>query len=509
MKELRPDRRDGVAGDPDLLALIVDTVSDYAIFALDPDGRVASWNVGAQRLKGYTADEILGQHFSCFYPESDLAAGKPERELAIAVADGHFEDEGWRVRRDGSQFWANVVITALRGKDDRLVGFGKVTRDLTERRRGEDQLRESEERFRLLVNSVIDYAIFLLDVDGTIVTWNAGAERLKGYRADEILGRHFSVFYTGGDARQKVPDDLLRRALESRRVESEGWRVRKDGSRFWASVVITALWSADGEHRGFAKVTKDLTDRKRGEDALRGVLARERETTQRLRDLDRMRADVVGIVAHDLRAPVGVIRSLTHLLEAEWDQLDEDAKLEHVVRVGERAAGMSALVDDLVDVVHIESGRLQVQRSAFPIDSVVDEAVLDVVPPGSDVSLTTDVQPGLLAIGDARRTRQIVSNLLSNAIKFSPAGAPICVHARRAGDHVVVSVIDAGRGIPPDRQHLLFQQFSRVAADDGLPGNGIGLFIAKSLVEAQRGTIEVESSPANGSTFRFTLPSAE
>ncbi|MCU1401377.1 MAG: hybrid sensor histidine kinase/response regulator, partial [Acidimicrobiales bacterium] len=290
VKARSADPRHGAVGDPALLALLVDSISDYAIFALDVEGRVASWNVGAERLKGHHAADVLGRHFSMFYPDADVIAGKPEHELALAVADGHFEDEGWRIRRDGSRFWANVVITALRGDDDRLVGFGKVTRDLTERRSSEELLRESEERFRLLVNSVVDYAIFLLDPTGVVSTWNAGAERLKGYRSDQIVGHHFSAFYTDEQRSDDLPGQLLRQALDQGRVESEGWRVRKDGTRFWASVVLTALRDSSGVHRGFAKVTKDLTDRKRSEDSLRDVLALEREAAQRLRELDRMRS---------------------------------------------------------------------------------------------------------------------------------------------------------------------------------------------------------------------------
>ncbi|MBD5656895.1 MAG: PAS domain S-box protein, partial [Candidatus Eremiobacteraeota bacterium] len=179
-----------------LLSLFIAGVVDYAILTLDARGNVASWNAGAQRFKGYRAEEIIGRHFSIFYPPEDVAAGKPERELELAAAEGHLEDEGWRVRRDGSRFWANVVITSLHGPDGRLRGFCKVTRDLTQRRAAESALRQSEERFRMMVNAVEDYAILMLDLEGYVATWNTGAQRIKGYRAEEIVGRHFSVFYT-------------------------------------------------------------------------------------------------------------------------------------------------------------------------------------------------------------------------------------------------------------------------------------------------------------------------
>src|SRR5947209_535364 len=191
----QPMSVEGLRRAEDYFRLLLDSVQEYAIFLLDPQGRVTTWNAGAERIKGYKAEEILGQHFSRFYPPEDVAQGLPDKWLRLAAANGHFEAEGWRLRKDGSRFWADVVITALHDADGRLVGFAKVTRDVTQRRQTEQQLRESEERFRLLVEGVKDYAIFMLDPDGHVVSWNAGSEQIKGYRADEILGRHFSCFY--------------------------------------------------------------------------------------------------------------------------------------------------------------------------------------------------------------------------------------------------------------------------------------------------------------------------
>jgi PAS domain S-box-containing protein len=260
-----------VAELPDLerYRVLVDSIRDYAILMLDPEGYILSWNPGAEALNGYAADEIIGSHFSRFYPPEALAQGLPERELAIAVAEGRLEDEGWRVRKDGSTFWANVVITRMSGPNGQLLGFAKIVRDLTERHRQENTLRQSEERFRLLVAGVRDYAIFMLDPKGVVSTWNAGAEFIKGYTAEEIIGSHFSRFYPPESLKRGLPETELRGAMMEGRFEDEGWRVRKDGSRFWANVIITAIRDANGQLLGYSKVTRNLTERRRYEDDLR------------------------------------------------------------------------------------------------------------------------------------------------------------------------------------------------------------------------------------------------
>jgi PAS domain S-box-containing protein len=256
--------------------LLVEQITEYAIFMLDVSGRVLTWNTGAEHIKGYRPAEIIGRHFSTFYRPED--AWKCDVELEIASRLGRVEDEGYRVRKDGSLFWANVVITCLHDENGAIVGFAKVTRDLTERKREEEALRQSDERFRVLVESVKDYAIYLLDPDGRVVTWNVGAERIKGYSADEIIGHHFSRFYAEEDVRAGKCEHELAVAAREGRFEDEGYRLRKDGSRFWANVVITALHGPTGDLLGFAKVTRDLTERRRAEqERLRlGQLALER-----------------------------------------------------------------------------------------------------------------------------------------------------------------------------------------------------------------------------------------
>jgi PAS domain S-box-containing protein len=284
-KEPRASKRPGtpkgsINTGTDQFRLLVQSVLDYAIFMLDEKGRVATWNAGAERIKGYRPEEIIGKHFSIFYPEQDITSGKPQHELEIAEREGHFEEEGWRVRKDGTMFWANVIITAIRDDRGKLIGFGKVTGDFTERKRHEEELARSEALFRLLVEGARDYAIYMMDPLGHVTSWNAGAERIKGYSAPEIIGRHYSTFFPDEDVKAGKPLEILATAEREGSVEQEGWRVRKDGSRFWVDAIVTALRDDSGKLLGFSKITRDATERMRHQEALQNEIA-EKEKAQR------------------------------------------------------------------------------------------------------------------------------------------------------------------------------------------------------------------------------------
>src|ERR1700748_2906792 len=292
--------------------LVVEAITDYAIYMLDREGHVTSWNPGARRFKGYEADEIVGQRFCALHPEPDRSESAPALALAEAERTGRFEREGWRVRKDGTQFWAHVVIDAIRSPEGELVGFAKITRDLSERRAAEAKLRESEELFRLLVQSVTDYAIFMLDVRGHVASWNAGAQRIKGYAPEEIIGRHFSDFYTEADRAAGLPRTGLATATREGRWEHEGQRVRKDGTTFWAHVVIDPIRDDDGKLIGFAQVTRDITERREAEAALQQAQA----TMIRSQKLEAI-GQLTGGVAHDFNNLLQVISGNLQLLSKD------------------------------------------------------------------------------------------------------------------------------------------------------------------------------------------------
>jgi PAS domain S-box-containing protein len=249
--------------------LFADAVQDYAIFMLDAEGHITSWSKGAERVHRCVSEEILGKHFSVFYPEEDIRSGKPAQQLEVASKEGRFEDEGWRLRKDAYKFWANEIITPLKDANGCLYGYGVVTRDFTDRKRTEMALHRSEERFRLLVESLPDCAVFMLDTEGCVSSWNTGAKRIKGYSASEILGKHYSCFYPEDRVRAGQPERQLKKAALEGRLEDEGWRVRKDGSMFWANVLIAAIRDEEGKLLGFSKVTRDFTERRRAQEALR------------------------------------------------------------------------------------------------------------------------------------------------------------------------------------------------------------------------------------------------
>ena len=491
-------------------------VRDYAIFLLDPEGRVITWNSGARLIKGYEAHEIVGAHFSKFYPPESLASDFPAHELRVAAAQGRFEDEGWRVKKDGSLFWANVVITALYDERKNLLGFAKVTRDLTHRREHEENLRQSEERFRLLVEGVQEYAIFMLDVNGMVATWNRGAERIKGYRGDEIIGQHFRKFYPQDAVESGWPDHELKVAAAEGRFVDEGWRVRKDGSKFWAHVTITALRDED-RLRGFAKLTRDLTERKRTE-ALETssaeretMLEAERGARMLAQRTARMKDEFLATLSHELRTPLNAILGWTQLLRARVSP--EPEELRRGMEVIERnARAQVRLIDDLLDLSRIMSGRFRLDVQQVSLLEIVKGALDSIEPTAQTkgVRLESILDPqSVIVSGDPGRLQQVFWNLLSNAVKFTPKGGKVQVILQRVNSHIEFSVSDTGIGIPADFLPHVFERFSQKdsSTQREFGGLGLGLAISKQLMDLHGGSIQAKSmGEGQGATFVVSLP---
>jgi PAS domain S-box-containing protein len=506
----------------DLHRLLVDSVQDYAIFALDPQGYILSWNAGAQRFKGYTADEVLGKHFSIFYPRELVAEGFPAFELRTAANTGRFEDEGWRIRKDGSRFWANVVITALRDREGRLTGFAKVTRDLTERREAEEAIRESEERFRLILEGVRDYAIFMLDPRGRVATWNAGAERLNGYRAREINGVHFSKFYPPDDVAAKKPEHELEVAVETGKYEEEGWRVRKDGTTYWSNVLITPLRDRAGELVGFVQVMRDLTERRAAERRASDAAAKATAEADARRRADeaRTRADeansakgqFLAAMSHELRTPLNAIGGYTDLLAMGLAGPVTPQQLEHLGRIKRSQAHLLGIINDILNFSRVEAGHVKYELGPIEIHDVVHAVMLMIAPQAQTKGLRLSdaaCKTGLVGWADRAKVDQIVLNLVSNAVKFTPAGGTISLECQQFGNsRVAIMVRDTGRGIPADHMESIFEPFVQVGRSltDTREGAGLGLAISRDLARAMRGDIIATSTIDVGSEFKLILP---
>ncbi|HEX7813193.1 MAG TPA: PAS domain S-box protein [Burkholderiales bacterium] len=482
--------------DPLIYKALVDQAKDYALFVLHPDGRIRTWNLGAERIKGYAADEIIGRHFSIFYTAEAVNSGWPAQELKLATAEGRFEDEGWRVRKDGSRFWANVVITALHDDAGKLIGFSKITRDLTERRMHEEALRQSEERFRLLIEGVTDYAVFMLDPEGIVTSWNVGAERIKGYGREEIIGKHFSMFYITEDLDSGKPSEQLATSRRTGRAEDEGWRVRKNGERFWARVILTALHDAEGRLRGFAKVTQDLSQRRH---------------LQQLELATKNVNEFMAVLAHELRNPIAPIRSAVQVMGKLTPGDPTYEKMRQVI--DRQSAQLARIADDMIDISRISRGMLDIERVPVDMNEAVRRAIETAGPliEAGRHTLEADLPAApLLVQGDVHRLTQLLTNLLNNAARYTPPGGRITVAAALEKSSVTVKVRDTGRGIEPQMLERIFGMFVQGRAPErrgGGGGLGIGLALARRLAELHGGILEARSDGENkGSEFTVRIP---
>jgi PAS domain S-box-containing protein len=481
-------------------------VTDYAIYMLSPSGIVNSWNAGAQRFKLYRPDEIIGQHFSRFYTDEDKARNLPEQALEIARTKGKFEDEGWRVRKDGTRFWANVVIDAIHDDDGELVGFAKVTRDITERREADAALRASEERFRLLVQGVTDYSIYMLSPSGEVTNWNAGAERIKGYTQDEAVGSHFSLFYAPEDQAAGLPEKALETARLHGRFESEGWRVRKGGERFWSHIVIDAIRDSNNELIGYAKITRDITERREATLALE----RARDALFQSQKLEAL-GKLTGGIAHDFNNLLGVIMSGTELLSREIATPAGRKILDSMQRSAKRGA-------ELTQQLLTFARQQPLKQENYNLNVVIGkfEAVLRRAS-ASSIRFLVELAPNLqLVRTDATQFEAAILNLVSNARDAMPDGGTLTVRTSNVpadaevrsggnpGPYVVVEVCDTGMGMPPEVLGRVFEPFFTTKPVG--KGTGLGLSQVYGLTQESGGFVEIVSKVGEGTSIKLYFP---
>ena len=492
---------------PAAMNLLVASIRDYAIYMLDQEGNVVSWNAGAQRFMGYTAEETTGRHFSQFYTAEDQAAGLPERTLRTARVEGKFECEGWRVRKDGTRFWSSVVIDPIVGPDGIFLGYAKITRDITERKDAGDALFASEQQFRMLVQGVLDYAIYMISPQGIVTNWNAGARRIKGYEAHEIVGRHFSQFYTDEDRARGGPAAALAEATTKGRYEAEAWRVRRDGSKFFAHVLIDTIRDDNGVLVGFAKVTRDITDRRNTELSLEQARAQLFQS-QKMESMGQL----TGGVAHDFNNLLSIISSGVQILAQQSPSPAQQGIIDTILRAVDRGA---ALTGQLLAFARQQPLAAEDQNINKLVQSF-EPVLLRALDSSIAFSSTLAHDAGWVHLDEARFEAALL-NLVVNARDAMPQGGRIDISTARirlaegeqlglaAGDYVRISVCDSGHGMQADVVARVFEPF--FTTKDVGKGTGLGLSQVQGFIVQSGGAVAIDSTPNQGTTVHLILPS--
>ncbi|MET0776146.1 MAG: PAS domain S-box protein [Pseudomonas mandelii] len=489
--------------------LLIDAVVDYAIYMIDPEGIITSWNAGAKRFKGYEEKEILGHHFSRFYTEEDRSAGLPQRALDTAIREGRFEGEGWRVRKDGTHFWCHVVIDPIFDPTGKLLGFAKITRDLTDRKMAEEILKQSEQQFRLLVQSVTDYAIYMLAPDGRLTNWNQGAQRIKGYRPEEVIGQHFSIFYTPEDLEAGEPQRALETATREGRFENKAWRVRKDGTRFFAHVVVDPIWGETGTLLGFAKITRDITEATQAQKVLE-------QTREALFQAQKMQAigQLSGGIAHDFNNLLTVILGN---LEIVRKRVGDNPK---VTRLVDNATQGALRGVSLTQRMLAFARRQELKSESVEIPALV-EGISGLLRSslGPSVQLETRFSPDLVPVmADVNQLELAVLNLATNARDAMPNGGKIVIGTRteeiadqstlllEPGRYVCLSVADTGEGMD---EVTLASAMDPFFTTKGVgKGTGLGLSMIHGFLEQLGGRFILKSQKDIGTVAELWIPAA-
>lgn len=507
----------------DLYHRMIDEVQDYAIILLDVDGTICRWNKGAQKIKQYHESEILGRHFSIFYLPEDRQRNLPQMLLNEAIEKGRVMHEGWRVRKDGSKFWGSVTLTALHDDDGNVFAVSKVTRDLTQNKKNEDRLRKiseelqstnealrtSEERYFKMIAEVEDYAIILLDKDGNIQNWNAGAQKIKGYDASEIIGQHFRIFYLPEDRDSGLPERLIGEAERNGKANHEGWRRRKDGTAFWGSIVITALHDNDGNVIGFSKVTRDLTERKNAEDQMRHYVA---ELETRNAELEQF----TYIASHDLQEPLRKIQTFTDVIEANLD--NHELVKRYFNKINDSSQRMSDLIRSVLNYSRLS--RKGIRFVVTDLNDTIRTVKEDLELPISEKKARVICEKLPTINADPVQMSQLFFNLIANALKFTEKDPVITISYENVDAHSLsfenahtfadryhkISVVDNGIGFDQQFGEIIFNMFQRLHNKHEYSGTGIGLALCRKIAENHNGFIHAEGKPGKGAAFYIYLP---
>jgi PAS domain S-box-containing protein len=490
--------------------MLVEGIKDHGIFMLDLDGRVFSWNSGAENIFGYKSSEILGKNVSTFYLSNEAEAGEPHQSLQQAIEKGQVKEEGIRVRKDGSQFWAEITLSSLHDNGGGIKGFVHVTRDVTEKKRSQQALQRSEELYRLLIEGVQDYAIFMLDTDGKIASWNIGAERMQGYKSSEIIGQKFSRFYLAEDIERGQPEHALGVAAIKGCYEDEGWRCKKDGILFWASMSLTAVKNENGELCGFSVIVRDITQKMESEEKIRKLNTElERRVGDRTAELEAINRELQAFsysVTHDLRAPLRHIENFLSLLKKNAGNNLDDRCQKYLQTIADSTRKMDKLIEDLLAFSRMDSTEmyeLPVQMNDL-IKVVLHDLQHDLE--GRNVEWVIGDLP--LIQGDPVMLWLVLINLLSNALKFTRTreNARIEIRCSMTPQEHVFMISDNGVGFNMKDVDKLFGVFQRLHSSNEYEGSGVGLANVRRIIQRHGGRTWAEGCMDRGATFYFSLP---
>lgn len=478
---------------------LLDAIKDHAIFMMDVDGNIASWNEGAKRLKGYEEEEVIGKHFRMLFLPEDQESGRPECEMNDAIEKGKHEEDWWRVRKDGSRFWAHVILQPIMDDNNKHIGFAKITSDITDYKR-------IDELNHFLMNETAGYAIFLLDNDGKIVEWSKAAESIIGYTKKEIEGKSLSVLYVNKEnenVRNRVEQHLSKAKTD--RFEEDNWKVKKDGSIFWANYIITPLHNENG----FVVMIRDLTDKRNYEQEIKTNSALMASNTQ----LEHF----ASITSHELREPVRKISTFCHKLKPESPE--QEILINKILSSSKR---LSTLLDDILELSLLTPGRVTVKKDLnTTIRNVIDSFEEEIQNTNAVINYKPldgkPVVPGQI--------EQVMENLLSNALKFCCAGnnlpvinieSDIVVKENLEAElletmihtehYLLIKVSDNGIGFDQTQSSKIFGLFSRLHRSTEFEGTGVGLSICRRIIDNRGGNITAYSEKGKGTSFVITLP---